>query len=313
MVKIDLITGFLGSGKTTFLKKYASHLLERGSRIGILENDFGAVNVDMMLLLDLEGDNCELEMISGGCDADCHKRRFKTKLIAFGMSGLDRVIVEPSGIYDVEEFFDTLREEPLSQWYEIGSVIAVVDAKPEKNLTEEAGRILAAQIAAAGRVVLSRSQYASSEEISETVLRLNEILMKYGCRRKRQEQIVCRDWESLTAEDFDEIADGGYDPDDCMAAPVDKENVFTSLYFMNVCMTEEEIHLAVRKIFEDPACGQVLRIKGFMPGAEGGWLEINATSGQTVIGQRQAGQEILIVIGEALNENAIRSYLMKEH
>ena len=82
MVKIDLITGFLGAGKTTFLKKYAEYLIAKGQNIGILENDFGAVNVDMMLLQDLMGDNCELEMVSGGCDADCHRRRFKTKLIA---------------------------------------------------------------------------------------------------------------------------------------------------------------------------------------------------------------------------------------
>ena len=64
MVKIDLITGFLGSGKTTFIKKYARYLLDQGLNIGILENDFGAVNVDMMLLKDLEGDHCELEMVT---------------------------------------------------------------------------------------------------------------------------------------------------------------------------------------------------------------------------------------------------------
>ena len=98
MVKIDLITGFLGSGKTTFIRKYAKYLIGRGLHIGILENDFGAINVDMMLLQDLLGDNCELEMVSGGCDRDCHRRRFKTKLIAMGMCGYDRVIVEPSEI-----------------------------------------------------------------------------------------------------------------------------------------------------------------------------------------------------------------------
>ena len=47
MVKIDLITGFLGSGKTTFIKKYAKHLIDKGDNIGILENDYGAVNVDI--------------------------------------------------------------------------------------------------------------------------------------------------------------------------------------------------------------------------------------------------------------------------
>lgn len=53
MVKIDLITGFLGSGKTTFIRKYAQYLMNQGMNIGILENDYGAVNVDMMLLQDL--------------------------------------------------------------------------------------------------------------------------------------------------------------------------------------------------------------------------------------------------------------------
>ena len=128
MIKVDLITGFLGAGKTTFLKKYAGYFIKQGKKVGILENDYGAVNVDMLLLNELRGDNCELEMVAGACDDDCHKRRFKTKLISMGMSGYDRVIIEPSGIFDVDEFFDSLREDPLDRWYEIGFVITIVDA-----------------------------------------------------------------------------------------------------------------------------------------------------------------------------------------
>ena len=64
MVKIDLITGFLGSGKTTFIKKYAKYLIDQGLNIGILENDFGAVNVDIMLLQDIVGEKCTLEMVA---------------------------------------------------------------------------------------------------------------------------------------------------------------------------------------------------------------------------------------------------------
>ena len=55
MITIDLITGFLGAGKTTFIRKYATHLMEQGLNIGILENDHGAVNVDAMLLQDILG------------------------------------------------------------------------------------------------------------------------------------------------------------------------------------------------------------------------------------------------------------------
>ena len=56
MVQVDLITGFLGSGKTTFLRRYVQHLVAQGHSVCILENDFGAVNVDAMLLQDLIGD-----------------------------------------------------------------------------------------------------------------------------------------------------------------------------------------------------------------------------------------------------------------
>lgn len=157
MVKIDLITGFLGSGKTTFIKKYAQYLMSQGFHIGILENDYGAVNVDMMLLQDLMGEQCELEMISGGCDKETHIRRFRTKLISMGMCGYDRVIVEPSGIFDVDEFFDVLHEEPLDNWYEIGNVIAVVDAELENELSAEADYLLASEAANAGKILLSHA------------------------------------------------------------------------------------------------------------------------------------------------------------
>ena len=65
MIKIDLITGFLGAGKTTFIRKYAKYLIDSGKNIGILENDFGAVNVDMMMLQDLMGDQCDYYKLSG--------------------------------------------------------------------------------------------------------------------------------------------------------------------------------------------------------------------------------------------------------
>ena len=117
MIKIDLITGFLGSGKTTFLRYYARHFLEEGKRICILENDFGAINVDRVLLQDFLGENCGMEMIVGGDGLEAHQRRMRTKLIAMAMNGYERVIVEPSGIFDVDELFDLLYEDPIDCWY----------------------------------------------------------------------------------------------------------------------------------------------------------------------------------------------------
>ena len=156
MVQVDLITGFLGSGKTTFLRKYVQYLVAQGHNVCILENDFGAVNVDAMLLQDLIGDNCDLETISGGCDCDTHQRRMRTKLISMAMRGFDRVVIEPSGIFDVDEFYDILRDEPLDRWYRLGSVIAIVDAKLESELSPQADYLLASEAASAGLVVMSR-------------------------------------------------------------------------------------------------------------------------------------------------------------
>ena len=269
MVKVDLITGFLGSGKTTFIRKYAKYLMDEGNNIGILENDYGAVNVDMMLLQDLMGENCELEMISGGCDKDCHRRRFKTKLIAMGMCGYDRVIVEPSGIFDVDEFFDILHEEPLNRWYQIGNVIAIVDSKLER--------------------------------------------------------VIHKNWDEMSKEDFDRIASCGYVMASYRKPEFEAEDAFTSLYFMNVKMTEKELREAAEKILSDSECGRVFRMKGFMrvdsdsedgsgksaqtDSEEQQWIELNATKNEITIRPLHVGQEVLIVIGEELQEEKIKSYL----
>ena len=129
--------------------------MEQGHNVCILENDFGAVNVDAMLVQDLLGDRCDLETISGGCDCDTHQRRMRTKLIAMAMRGFDRVVVEPSGIFDVDEFFDVLRDDPLDRWYRIGNVIAIVDAMLPEALSPQAEYLLASETANAGRVLMS--------------------------------------------------------------------------------------------------------------------------------------------------------------
>ena len=308
MVKVDLITGFLGSGKTTFIKKYARYLIEQGQNIGILENDFGAINVDMMLLRELEGENCELEMVAGGCDKDCYRRRFKTKLIAMGMCGYDRVLIEPSGIFDVDDFFDVLHEEPLDRWYQIGNVITVVDASLEKTLSKEADYVLASEVANAGCVLLSKAQNASKEEIQGTVAHLNRALQEIHCSRVLKDEVICKDWEDFTEKDFKKILESGYLVEDYEKLYVDQDEIFQTLFFMDEKIAASKAKHAAKKIFEDPACGGVLRIKGFLQDGEN-WLELNATQHETTLKPIGAGQDVLIVIGEKLNEEKIREYL----
>ena len=312
MVTIDLITGFLGSGKTTFIKHYAKYLMDQGMNIGILENDFGAVNVDMLLLQELMGDKCELEMIAGGCDRETHRRRFRTKLIAMGMCGYDRVLVEPSGVYDVDEFFDVLRDEPLDRWYQIGNVITVVNAKLESELSDMSEYLLASEAAHAGAVVLSRAEEATKEEIKATVTHLNRALEKVRCGRRLDQEIIRKGSLALTDEDFAKLQQCGYVQENYQKMDLSEQNVFQSLYFMNSTMSEETLKAAVKKLFEDENCGNIFRIKGFLKADNDKWLELNATHSKITLQPIAEGQDVLIVIGERLNKEAVESYIQSD-
>lgn len=308
MIKVDLITGFLGAGKTTFIKKYAKYMMDCGYRICILENDYGAVNVDMVLLQELEGNQCGLEMVSGGCDPDCHRRRFKTKLISMGMSGYDRVLIEPSGIFDMDEFFDVLYEEPLDRWYEIGNVIAIVDAKLEENLSDKSDYLLASEAANAGMVILSKSQEAAEEDMERTRNHLNRAMEKIKCKRRFEEEIFHKPWDLLTDEDWKAISSCGYVMEAYEKSAFENERGYSSVYFMNVHMTVLELRARVEKLLADPDCGNIVRVKGFMAAEDGSWIELNATKQAISIQQIEKGQEVIIVIGEGLAEEKISRY-----
>ena len=308
MVKIDLITGFLGSGKTTFIKKYADYLVRQGQNIGILENDYGAVNVDMMLLQDVMGENCHAEMVAGGCGEDCHKRRFKTKLIAMAMSGYDRVIVEPSGIFDIDEFFDVLHEEPLDKWYEVGNIITIVEAELEKNMSRQSRYVLASEAANCGVLVMSKVDGVPGEDINSTISYVNSTLDEFQCKRRFGDDVMIKNWDELTDDDFAELMRSGYKLNDFVKEWFKQSDVYNSVYIMNKNVPESKLEGIVHDIFADDKCGEVFRIKGFSRSDRNTWIEINATSQKTEIRPIENGQDIIIVIGSDLNEAGIMKY-----
>lgn len=298
MTRIDLITGFLGAGKTTFITFYARALMAQGLRICILENDFGAVNIDRMLVEDL---GCDIEMVAGGCDYDCHKRRFRTKLIALGMLGYDRVLVEPSGIYDPDEFYDALQEEPLDRWYTVGNVFAIVDARLPETLSDPSEYLLATEAATAGKIIFSHADGSFPENV---LAHLNRALTKVRCRRVlTREDTVFQAWDTL---DWDALSGCGAVLCDYQKQPIMEDNDYDTLYFMNRRLPMDRLCAAASAVLEDAACGHVIRIKGFMP-TDDGWMELNATRDGIDVRPIAAGQEILIVIGERLDESAIQA------
>lgn len=308
MIKVDLVTGFLGAGKTTFIREYVNFLTSKGEKIGVIENDFGAINVDMLSLQDLQTDLCEVEQLVGtNVDSDW-KRRFKAKLISMAMRGFKRIVVEPSGIYDVDLFFDMLYDDPLTNWYEPGSVISIVDV----NLTISSDQMeyyLVSQTANAASILLSKIDSADSNKISDTVLQINKSLEKFGCNRKIDDSVISKQFVDYDSSDFEKIASSGFIKADHKKLWFDKNDLYSSIFFFDVSMTENDLVNAINDIFKDKKVGFIHRIKGFMEKTDGSWLEYNATP--TTLSTRNVpiGQSVMIIIGEDIDKELIATYL----
>lgn len=345
MIKIDLVTGFLGAGKTTFLRKYAEWLVAQGYQVGIIENDFGTVNVDVLMLQDLLGDRIDVEQIVGGSVVTDWKRRFRTKLISMAMRGFNRILVEPSGIYDVDAFFDVLNDDPIDTWYEAGSVITILDATADENMSAQEEYLMVSQSANAGLVLLSKVQDADQDSIDAVINQLNLAMEKYHCPRRfalpgadapakdgtdanakdiadvsakdgagakavAPSHVLCKPWDALTADDFGTIADCGYVRADHEKLWFDPQKAFSSLFFMHAHLTKEALEHALDQLFSADDVGLVFRVKGYLPMPEGDWLSVNATQGKRIFQRVPLGQEILIVIGQDLQESKLRPYFL---
>ena len=333
MIPIDLITGFLGSGKTTFIRKYVEHLLAEGGHPCVLENDYGAINVDTLLLRETFGDRCGVEMVVGGGDPDCHRRRFRTKLIELAMLGYDRVIVEPSGVFDTDEFFDLLYEDPFDRWYEAGSVVSIVDAELPDALSDASEYLLASEAAGAGLIVPSKVQLCKTNPVNNLLRHLNRALAGAGCKRVLTEKdVLAKDWEKLTPEDWKRLSTCGYVRADHVKLPVDRDGSYSNLFYFKLSMTPEKLIGITKQLFASPEkYGDVIRVKGFLKKAderkrinnpekpdvlkkadgkkegeeEQNWYEINASRDSIDFHETKIGQEVVILVGEYLNSEAI--------
>ncbi|MBR1930021.1 MAG: GTPase (G3E family) [Lachnospiraceae bacterium] len=306
MIKVDLITGFLGSGKTTFIEEYGKWLVGKGERIAIIVNDYGAINVDRLLLEAALGDACHLEMVIGG-DPDCHRRRLKTKLITMGMEKYDHVLIEPSGIFDVDEFFDLLYEEPLERWYELGNVITIVDGALGKDLSNESRYLLASQISKAGEVVLSKADDITDTAKQDMLAYLNQSLKLFKCNRKIEDLYIWKRGD-ISEADFCRLSSCSYRRGDMIKLPVSENNQYTSAFYFHVKTPIEKLRTTIESIFADKEVGNIYRIKGFIKDQTGHWLEVNATKQHVTIREISVGQELFIVIGEHLHQDKIGSY-----
>ena len=139
-----------------------------------------------------------------------------------------------------------LREEPLDQWYEIGNVIAILDARLEKNLSQQADYLLASEAANAGKVILSHADAATREQCEDTVAHLNRALEQIRCDRRidPEKDILQKNLTDLTKEDLEEVSKCGYRLESYRKMDLENEQSFDSLFFMEEKITSEALERA---------------------------------------------------------------------
>ena len=189
MTKVDIISGFLGAGKTTFIKKLIEEVFP-GEKLVLIENEFGEIGIDGGFLKDA---GVEITEINSGCIC-CTLVGDFSKALQKVLTEYqpDRVIIEPSGVgklSDVVKAIEGVKEEAD---IEIDGRITVVDGKKAKIYMKNFGEFFENQVEHASTIVISRTQMMKDEKIEECVHILRE--------KNPDAAIISTPWEELGKE-----------------------------------------------------------------------------------------------------------------
>ena len=185
MTKIDIISGFLGAGKTTLIKKLLGEALV-GEKVVLIENEFGEIGIDGGFLKD---SGIEITEMNSGCICCSLVGDFEKSLSeVLDKFTPDRVVIEPSGVgklSDIISAVEKLERDDIT----LNSFSTVVDAKKCKMYLKNFGEFFCNQVENARAIILSRSQDASEEKLAETIELIRGL--------NDEANIITTPWDSL--------------------------------------------------------------------------------------------------------------------
>ena len=171
MTKIDVVSGFLGAGKTTLIKKLLSEALN-GTKTVLIENEFGEIGIDGGFL---EDSGIEIKEMNAGCICCSLVGDFGSSLKeVIEKYQPDRILIEPSGVGKLSDVLKAVDNTAGDLEVQINSAVAVVDASKTKMYIKNFGEFFINQIEYAGTIILSRTDKASAEKIAEAVALIRE-------------------------------------------------------------------------------------------------------------------------------------------
>ena len=171
MTKIDVVSGFLGAGKTTLIKKLLAEALD-GSKTVLIENEFGEIGIDGGFLKEA---GIEIKEMNSGCICCSLVGDFGASLKeVVSTYAPERILIEPSGVGKLSDVLKAVENVAKDLDVQVNSAVAVVDATKCKMYIKNFGEFFINQIEYAGTIILSRTDKASQEKIAECVAMIRE-------------------------------------------------------------------------------------------------------------------------------------------
>ena len=171
MTKIDIISGFLGAGKTTFIKKLLEEAIS-GEQVVLIENEFGEIGIDGGFLKD---SGIEIREMNSGCIC-CSLVGDFGKSLAEVLTKYkpDRVIIEPSGVGKLSDVMKAVRDVAAEIEVTLNSAVTIVDVAKCRMYMKNFGEFFNNQIENAGTVVLSRTDITAMDKVNQAVELIRE-------------------------------------------------------------------------------------------------------------------------------------------
>lgn len=276
-MKIDIISGFLGAGKTTLIKKLLKEALSN-EKIAIIENEYGEVGIDGNLL---KGEKIDVKEITSGCICCSITGDFKEAIIEIiEQYKPDRIIIEPSGVAKLSQVI-----EPINDLIKLGNMklntqIVVIDVNNLSTYIDNFGEFYINQIINAKTIIFSRTQDANDEEIM------------YGAKAIRKLNprcsIITTPWNYISAKRILEVAE--FKVEELIKEVKSVKKPLNNMYFMKnynmkndtsfeswgeetpKIFSKREIEKILKKFSENDDYGTILRAKGVVKIDKNNWI-----------------------------------------
>ena len=189
MTKVDIISGLLGAGKTTFIKQLVQDVFA-GEKLVLIENEFGEIGIDGGFLKDA---GIEITEMNSGCICCTLVGDFSKALVkVLDEYKPDRVIIEPSGVGKLSDVARAIEDVKKDADIEIEGRITIVDGKKAKMYLKNFGEFFKDQVEHASTIVVSRTQMMTDEKVEDCVKMLRE--------ENEKAAIISTPWDQLGKE-----------------------------------------------------------------------------------------------------------------